>query len=53
MLLGALDGTYLQGWFDPGLDPVSIGDQLVTILLRSLEAPERVEGRFHPEDGVE
>ena len=53
MLLGALDGTCLQGWFDPGLDPVSIGDQLVTILLRSLAVPERVEGTFHPEDGVE
>jgi AcrR family transcriptional regulator len=53
MLLGALDGTCLQGSFDPGLDPVSIGDQFVSILLRSLAAPERVEGRFHPEDGVE
>jgi hypothetical protein len=28
MLLGALDGTFLQAWLDPGLDPVSIGISL-------------------------
>jgi AcrR family transcriptional regulator len=46
MLLGALDGTFLQASFDPGLDPVRIGDQFVTILLRSLVAPE--EGGGNP-----
>ena len=40
MLLGALDGTFLQASFDPGLDPVCIGDQFVAIVLRSLAAPE-------------
>lgn len=40
MLLGALDGTFLQASFDRGLDPVCIGDQFVTILLRSLAGPE-------------
>jgi AcrR family transcriptional regulator len=40
MLLSALDGTSLQACFDPGLDPVSIGDQFVTILLYSLAVPE-------------
>jgi hypothetical protein len=39
MLLGALNGTFLQAWLDPGLDPVSIGDQFVTILLHGLAAP--------------
>lgn len=40
MLAGALDGTVLQAWFDPSLDPVCIGDQFVNILLHSLAAPE-------------
>ena len=40
MLVGALDGIFLQASFDPGLDPVCVGDQFVSILLRSLAAPE-------------
>ena len=46
MLLGALDGAFLQASFDPGLDPVRIGDQFVTILLSSLAAPK--EGGGNP-----
>jgi BetI-type transcriptional repressor, C-terminal len=44
-LLGALDGTFLQASFDPGLDPVCIGDQFVTTVLRSLAAPEEGGGK--------
>ena len=36
VLVGALDGLFLQAWFDPMLDPVSMGDAFVTILLRGL-----------------
>jgi len=53
MLLGALDGTLLQALFDPGLDPVSTGDRLATILLQSLASPEKAEGKLQPEDSVE
>ncbi|HXB74368.1 MAG TPA: TetR/AcrR family transcriptional regulator [Candidatus Acidoferrales bacterium] len=53
MLLGALDGTILQVLFDPGLDPVSIGDQFVTVLLHSLAAPEMAEEKLQPERGVD
>jgi AcrR family transcriptional regulator len=45
MLVGALDGTFLQAWFDPSLDPVCIGDQFVTILLHSLAAPKETKGQ--------
>ena len=38
MIVCALDGTFLQARIDPSLDPVSIGDQVVTILLHSLTA---------------
>jgi len=47
MLVGALDGIFLQASFDPGLDPVCIGDQFVSTLLRSLAAPEE-GGRSAP-----
>jgi TetR/AcrR family transcriptional regulator, repressor for uid operon len=43
VLVGALDGLFLQAWFDPTLDPVSMGDDFVTILLRGL-APVRRGG---------
>jgi len=36
VLVGALDGLFLQAWFDPTLDPVSMGDDFVAILLRGL-----------------
>jgi AcrR family transcriptional regulator len=36
VLVGALDGLFLQAWFDPALDPVSMGDDFVNILLRGL-----------------
>ncbi len=35
-LVGALDGLFLQAWFDPALDPVSMGDDFVGTLLRGL-----------------
>jgi AcrR family transcriptional regulator len=40
-LVGALDGLFLQAWFDPTLDPVSIGGEFVTILLRGLRKPKK------------
>jgi AcrR family transcriptional regulator len=43
MIVCALDGTFLQAWFDPGLDPVRIGDQVVTMLLHSLTGGRRRE----------
>jgi AcrR family transcriptional regulator len=42
VLVGALDGLFLQAWFDPTLDPVSMGDDFVAVLLRGLAAPSRV-----------
>jgi AcrR family transcriptional regulator len=41
VLVGALDGLFLQAWFDRALDPVSMGDDFVTILLRGLAPPRR------------
>lgn len=38
VLVGALDGLFLQAWFDPSLDPVAMGDEFVTVLLRGLAA---------------
>lgn len=46
VLVGALDGLFLQAWFDPKLDPVSMGDDFVTILLQGLAPVER--GRKAP-----
>ena len=40
VLVGALDGLFLQAWFDPELDPVSMGDDFVAILLRGLTPAE-------------
>ncbi len=45
-LVGALDGLFLQAWFDPTLDPVSMGDDFVAILLRGLAPAE--PGRKSP-----
>lgn len=42
VLAGALDGLFLQAWFDPTLDPVSMGDDFVTVLLRGLAAPAKL-----------
>ncbi len=39
VLVGALDGLFLQAWFDSTLDAVSMGDDFVTVLLRGLAAP--------------
>ena len=36
VLVGALDGLFLQAWFDPTLDPVPIGDEFVAVVLRGL-----------------
>jgi len=36
VLVGALDGLFLQAWFDPALDPVSMGDEFVAVVLRGL-----------------
>ena len=46
VLVGALDGLFLQAWFDPTLDPVPIGDQFVALVLRGLgpAAPLRRKG---------
>ena len=41
MLVGALDGIFLHAWLDPGIDPVSIGDQFAIILLQKLLADWR------------
>ncbi len=41
VLVGALDGLFLQAWFDPALDPVSMGDDFVAVLLRGLVAPSK------------
>ena len=41
VLVGALDGLFLQAWFDPKLDPVSMGDDFVAVLLRGLAAPAK------------
>ena len=38
-LVGALDGLFLQAWFDPALDPVTMGDEFVAVVLRGLAAP--------------
>ena len=46
VLVGALDGLFLQAWFDPMLDPVSMGDDFVTVLLRGLAPVQR--GRKAP-----
>jgi len=42
VLVGALDGLFLQAWFDTTLDPVSMGDDFVTVLLRGLAAPAKL-----------
>jgi len=36
VLVGALDGLFLQAWFDRTLDPVSMGDAFVAVVLRGL-----------------
>ncbi len=41
VLVGALDGLFLQAWFDPALDPVIMGDDFVAVLLRGLAAPAK------------
>jgi hypothetical protein len=40
-LVGALDGLFLQSWFDPKLDPVSMGDDFVDVVLRGLATAGR------------
>lgn len=56
VLVGALDGLFLQAWFDPTLDPVSMGDDFVTVLLRGLAAPaklrKKVPSRKHDREGA-
>lgn len=41
VLVGALDGLFLQAWFDATLDPVSMGDDFVNVLLRGLAPVQR------------
>jgi AcrR family transcriptional regulator len=36
VLVGALDGLFLQSWFDPKLDPVAAGNSFLEVLLRGL-----------------
>jgi AcrR family transcriptional regulator len=36
VLVGALDGLFLQSWFDRNLDPVPAGDEFVGVILRGL-----------------
>lgn len=48
VLVGALDGLFLQAWFDPTLDPVSMGDDFVTFLLRGLAAAARGGKKIAP-----
>jgi AcrR family transcriptional regulator len=40
-LVGALDGLFLQAWFDAALDPVTMGDTFVGVVLRGLAAADR------------
>lgn len=49
VLVGALDGLFLQAWFDPTLDAVAMGDEFVAVVLRGLAAPagkRSLEERF-------
>jgi AcrR family transcriptional regulator len=41
VLVGALDGLFLQVWFNPKLDAVSIGDEFIGVLLRGLAPPRK------------
>lgn len=56
VLVGALDGLFLQAWFDPALDPVSMGDDFVAILLRGLVGPakpgKKAPSRKHAQGGA-
>jgi len=45
VLVGALDGLFLQAWFDPTLDPVPMGDEFVAVVLRGLAAPAKRGGK--------
>jgi AcrR family transcriptional regulator len=44
VLVGALDGLFLQAWFDRALDPVALGDKFVEIVLAGL-ASKSNEGK--------
>lgn len=45
VLVGALDGLFLQAWFDTTLDPVLMGDEFVTVLLRGLAPPNKISAK--------
>jgi len=53
VLVGSLDGLFLQAWFDPALDPVAMGDDFVSVVLRGLAAPAKRGSRpKHPRGGA-
>jgi AcrR family transcriptional regulator len=43
VLLGALDGLFLQAWLDPALDAPAAGQAFLDVLLGGLAAPARPE----------
>jgi AcrR family transcriptional regulator len=49
VLVGALDGLFLQAWFDSTLDPVSMGDDFVAVFLRGLAAPPKPKRKTPPQ----
>lgn len=39
VLLGSIDGLWLQAWFDPSLNPVRMAERFFDVLLRGLAPP--------------
>jgi len=39
VLLGSIDGLWLQAWFDPSLNPVRMAERFIDVLLRGLAPP--------------
>jgi len=39
VLLGSIDGLWLQAWFDPTLNPVRMAERFIDVVLRGLAPP--------------
>ncbi len=44
VLVGAIDGLFLQAWFDPSLDPAKLGAAFMEVLIRGLSKPPESAG---------
>ena len=48
VLVGALDGIFLQAWFDPAFDPIAAGGHFLDVLTLGIRAPSPAPDKATP-----